>query len=99
LVTANTPYWVYYSYLNGAGYGLGVSDNVLGSTVAPYPWVLPEYYNGYADGMTIPNSQSQGQLYTWVLVPSTCLPTVDGSAGGPLSPHAFFRLFNPPLQN
>jgi hypothetical protein len=99
LATTNTPFWVYYTYINGLGYGLGVSDSVNGSALTPYPWVLPEYYNGYADGMTIPNTQGQGQVYTWVLVPSSCLPTVDGSAGGVPSPHAFFRLFNPPLVN
>ena len=100
LVTTNTPYWVYYTY-PAYGYGLGVSENVNGSVLAPYPWVLPEYYNGYAAGENIPGASAEGQIYTWVLVPSNCLPTVDGQpqSGQPLAPNAFFRLFNPPLSN
>jgi hypothetical protein len=33
------------------------------------------------------------------LIPTNCLPTADGTVGGPLSPNAFFRLFSPPLSN
>jgi len=98
LATTNTPLWVYYDY-PAYGYGLGTSDNLTGSTVAPWPWVLPEYYNGYADGPNIPGTSEEGQIYTWTLVPSTCLPTSNGNPGGALSPTGFFQLFNPPLQN
>lgn len=97
LVTTNTPYWVSWT-LPAVNYGLGTAMSILANTNTSAPWMLPEYYNGYADGNTIPGQANQGSK-TWVLIPSTCLPTVDGSQGGVLSPNAFFRLFNPPLAN
>jgi hypothetical protein len=97
LVTTNTPYWINWT-LPAGGYGLGTADRVNGSLSAPAPWMLPEYFNGYNDGNTIPGSANQG-LKTWVLIPTTCLPTSDGNPGGPLSTNAFFKLFNPPLVN
>jgi hypothetical protein len=100
LATANTPYWVSYTY-PAYGFGLGVSDNITGSTVAPDPWMLPEYYNNYSDGKNIPGTSQEGQIYNWVLVPSSCLPTVDGQpqGGQAPAPDAFFKLFNPALSN
>ncbi len=104
LVTTNTPYWINYTIPN-FGYGLGVGETVFGSTNTPFgPFVLPEYYNGYSDGLTIPNTTSQGNVKTWVLVPATCLPTVDGqqyppNGDGVRAGSAFFKLFNPPLAN
>jgi hypothetical protein len=97
LVTTNTPYWVNWT-LPAVNYGLGTAMSILGNTNTSAPWMLPEYYNGYADGNTIPGQANQGSK-TWVLIPSTCLPTVDGSQGGVPAPNAFFRLFNPPLAN
>jgi hypothetical protein len=97
LVATNTPYWVNWT-LPAVGYGLGTAMDVLGNTNTSSPWMLPEYYNGYGDGNTIPGSANQGSK-TWILIPSTCLPTVDGSQGGTHSPNAFFKLFNPPLSN
>jgi hypothetical protein len=101
LVTTNTPYWVSWT-LPAVNFGLGTASDIRGSTTTAYgtqyPWVLPEYYNSYNDGNTIPNQANQGSK-TWVLVPSTCLPTVDGSQGGVPSKNAFFQLFNPPLAN
>jgi hypothetical protein len=96
LVTTNTPYWVTWT-LPDAGFenGLGVATNL---TTAP--WMLPEYYNNYNDGIYIPGTAQQGTL-KWTLIPSSCLPTVDGQmqSGQPLSPNAFFRLSNPPPPN
>jgi hypothetical protein len=98
-VTTNTPYWVSWT-LPAANYALGTSTNLLapGSNNTPGGWMLPEYYNYYNDGNTIPGQSTQGNN-VWLLMPSTCLPTVNGSQGGVPAPNAFFRLFNPPLQN
>jgi hypothetical protein len=100
LVTTNTPYWINWT-LPAVGYGLGTAMDVLGNTNTSNPWMLPEYYNGYngsPTGNDLPGQANQGSK-TWVLIPSTCLPTVDGSQGGVPSPNAFFRLVSPPLQN
>jgi hypothetical protein len=97
LVTTNTPYWVNWT-LPAVNYGLGTAMSILGNTNTSGPWMLPEYYNSYNDGNTIPGQANQGSK-AWVLIPSTCLPTVDGSQGGVHSPNAFFRLSNPPLAN
>jgi len=99
LVTASTPYWAFWTH-PAINYDLGTARNVtaLRSSNTPDGWVLPEYYNSYNDGSTIPNEASQGNK-TWVLMPSTCLPTVNGAPGGALSPKAFFQLFSPPLAN
>jgi hypothetical protein len=94
LVSTNTPYWVTWT-LPAPDYGLA-TVGVLQNTNT-YPWKLPEYYNSYGDGLTIPGTANQGNM-VWVLIPTTCLPTVDGQPGSALSPSAFFRLFNPPLQ-
>jgi hypothetical protein len=59
-----------------------------------YPWVLPEYYNNYNDGLDVPGTATQGGT-RWVLLPVNCLPTSDGQPGGPLSPTAFFRAVKP----
>jgi len=91
LVTPNQPYWIYWDTPD-SGYGLGVSTNVdVG------PWMLPQYYNGY---YTVPQIIKNGK-YNWALIPSSCLPTIDGQAqsGQALSPNAFFRLSNPPPAN
>ncbi|MGD0260586.1 MAG: hypothetical protein ABSD29_12270 [Verrucomicrobiota bacterium] len=94
LVTTNTPYWVNWT-LPAVDCGLGTVSALENTNTLP--WMLPEYYNYYGDGNTIPNTANQGNK-TWVLIPSTCLPTVDGSQGGVPSPKAFFRLFQGPLQ-
>jgi hypothetical protein len=60
--------------------------------------MLPEYYNNYGDGQLLPGQATLG-FKTWVLIPSSCLPTVDGQPqdGQALSPDAFFLLVNPAL--
>jgi hypothetical protein len=90
LVSTNDPYWVTWT-TPYTGYVLGVSTNVTG------PWKLPEYYNNYASGTnSVPVQATQGTL-NWSLIPSSCLPTVDGQpqTGQALSKNAFFRLSNP----
>jgi len=96
LATTNTPLWVNWT-LPAVNYGLGTAVSVFGGTNTPYPWMEPEYFNGYNDGNNIPGQASQGSK-VWVLIPSNCLPTADGQPFGVPSPSAYFRLFNPPLQ-
>ncbi len=91
LVTNGAPYWVTWTmpdtdYLDpDTGLGqLGVTTNLTGR------WVVPEYYNGYNDGLNIPNTAAQGAV-KWTLMSSNYLPTVDGQpqSGQPLAPNAF----------
>jgi hypothetical protein len=95
LVTTNTPYWVSWT-LPDVGFedGLAVATNVVAKT---NQWMLPEYYNNYIDGLYLPGASPQGAM-KWLLYPLNCLPTVDGQPQSeqPLSPDAFFKLFNPP---
>ncbi|MFZ1073343.1 MAG: hypothetical protein WAO21_07890 [Verrucomicrobiia bacterium] len=90
LVTNGCPYWVTWTSPS-ENYNLGVSTNLTSG-----PWKLPEYYNGYGDGTNIPNVALQGTV-NWALIPSSCLPTVDGQpqTGQKLAPTAFFRVSNP----
>jgi len=94
-VTTNTPYWVSWTMPDsGFADGLGVAPDLTTG-----PWMLPEYYNDYNDGLYLPGVTPQGTK-KWVLIPANCLPTADGQPqhGQPLSPNAFFRLSNPPLE-
>ncbi len=97
LATTNTPYWINWT-LPASGFGLGTAETVTGNTNTSNPYMLPEYYNNYGDGQTIPGAAIQGSK-TWLLLPVNDLPTVDGTSTGAKSPDAFFRLFNPPLVN
>jgi hypothetical protein len=99
LVTANTPYWLNWT-LPAVNYDVGTGTNILapGTDNTTGGWMLPEYYNNYNDGNSLPGQAQQGSKI-WVLLPTTCMPTVNGSPGGALAPKAFYRLFNPPLAN
>lgn len=101
LATATTPYWIHWT-LPAINYGLGSAMSITGNTnTSGYPWVLPEYYNDYGDGNNPPNLGQQGNAM-WVLMPTNCLPTANGEmygSGGVPANNAFFKLFNPPLQN
>ena len=89
LVPTNAPYWVKWTVLGDAGFALTTSTNVTG------PWLLPEFYNNYADGTaTLPTQTTQAGI-RWNLMLPQYLPTVDGLPGGTISPNAFFRLENP----
>ncbi len=95
LVSTNTPYWVYWT-LPDDGFGLGVAPNLVTGN-----WMLPEFYNGYADGgpgNVIPATYKEGTS-RWTLVPKTTLPTVNATQGGTLSPNGYYRLFKPALSN
>ena len=89
LVPTNAPYWVRWN-LPDTGYALTTATNLGGL------WLLPEFYNNYADGLnTLPTQTTQAGIQ-WNLILPQYLPTVDGTPGGVISPRAFFRLQNPP---
>ncbi len=97
-VPSSTAYWINWT-LPANGFGLGTATSLTGNTnTSGYPWVLPEYYNNYGDGLNLPGGATQGTNF-WVQIPTYCLPTSDGTVGGPISSNAFFKLFNPPLSN
>jgi hypothetical protein len=100
LVTTNTPYWLSWT-LPAVNYDVATGTNILAASSdnTPGGWMLPEYYNSYNTGTTpLPGEAQQGSKI-WVLVPSTCLPTLNGQPGGTLAPDGFFRLMNPPPVN
>jgi hypothetical protein len=88
-VSTNTPYWLNWSS-SDEGYGLGTKASLTGGTNV---WFTPNYYG---NGVTITGPTQMGPSLKWALIPSECMPTVDGTQGGPVSPTAFFRLSNPP---
>ncbi len=90
-VPTNAPYWVTWTTPD-PGLSLTTSTNING------PWVLPEFYNNFADGTTNLATESLHAGVQWNLMVPQYLPTSDGNAGGPLSRTALFRLQNPPPQ-
>jgi hypothetical protein len=102
IVPNNTlpAYWLNWT-LPATGYDVGTGTNLLapGSDNTPGGWMLPEYYNDYNTGTTSLPGEAQQGTKIWVLVPSTCLPTLNGQPFGPLAPNGYFRLFNLPLAN
>lgn len=91
LVSTNTPYWVYWT-LPDTGFGLATKASLNGGTNT---WFSPTYY-GSGVGATNSTPQRMGTSLKWSLIPSACLPTVDGTVGGQVSPSGFFRLQKPP---
>ena len=89
-VPTGTSYWVNWT-LPDEGYGLGTKASLNGGTNV---WFSPNYYGNGVVTNTIPTTM--GGILTWTLIPAGCLPTVDGTQGGPVSPTGFFRLSNPP---
>ena len=89
---ASDVYWVNWT-LPATGYGLAVAPSL--TELDTIPWMTPQYYNDYYD---VPSSTREGTTQ-WTLVPSDCLPSVDGSIGGTPSPTGFFQLINPPPAN
>jgi hypothetical protein len=99
LVTTSTPYWAHWTQ-PATGFALATGTNISASVSnnTTAGWMLPEYYNNYNDGLNLPGQASQG-TNTWVLLPTNCLPTVDGQPGSALVPNAYFLLTDPILDN
>ena len=92
-VSTSTPYWVNWT-VPDQGFGLGTKASLNGGT---NQWFTPNYYGGG----TVTNSTptQMGPSLKWTLIPSACLPTVDGTVGGTPSKSGFFRLSIPaPIQ-
>jgi hypothetical protein len=95
-ISTNTPYWANWPAPNATysdnGFGLATKASLVGGTNV---WFSPSYY-GSAVGAMNTNPQKMGTALKWTLIPSACLPTTDGTPGGPVSPTGFFRLQKPP---
>ena len=89
LIPTTAPYWITWNTPDN-GFALVTATKLNG------PWLLPEFYNGYADGTNSVATQSLHAGQQWNLMLPQYLPTVNGSPGGPVSPTAFFKLQNPP---
>ena len=87
-VSTDTPYWVNWT-LPDDQFGLGTKAD-LGNT--NIPWSTPNYYGG---GGTVISGPTQMYSLKWALIPSECMPTVDGTIGGTPSTKAFFGLLKP----
>jgi hypothetical protein len=90
-ISTNTPYWVNWT-IPDDGFGLEVNASVNGGANT---WFSPNYY-GSGVGVMNTSPQQMGLGLKWTLIPSACLPTVDGTVGGTPSRTGFFRLSNPP---
>jgi hypothetical protein len=91
LVSTNSAYWVNWT-VPDLGFGLETKASLNGGTNV---WFSPSYY-GSGVGATNTAPTQMGLTSKWTLIPTACLPTVDGTTNGPVSPTAFFRLSNPP---
>ena len=91
LVSSAPSYWANWN-IPDDGFGLETKAGLTGGTNV---WFSPNYY-GSGTGSTNSTPILMGTTLKWTLVPSGCLPTVDGTVGGTRSPNAFFRLSSPP---
>ncbi len=90
-VSTNTPYWLYWN-VPDTGFGLATTASL---NAGNNTWFSPAYY-GSGVGIAPTGPGQMGPTNKWVLIPSACLPTVDGTTNGPVSSTGFFRLQNPP---
>jgi len=89
-VSTNTPFWVTWTVPDDL-FVLATSPSL---TNAANQWLSPTYY-GFGSGVTMAVPTKMGTALKWTLIPKGCLPTVDGSLGGQVSPTGFFQLQNP----
>jgi hypothetical protein len=91
-VATNTPYWLSWT-IPDQGFTLGTKADLKSAI----PWYTPDYYGGGTYTNTTPTQMGPSQK--WTLISSGCLPTVDGTVGGPVTNRAFFHLSDPaPIQ-
>lgn len=88
-VPPGNNYWVYWS-LPDEGFGLGTKAGLPGGSST---WFSPNFYGNGLFTNTPPTVM--GGATNWTLIPEGCLPTLDGTPGGPVSPSGFFQLLNP----
>jgi hypothetical protein len=90
-VSTDTPYWVNWT-IPDEGFGLGTEPDLNNASI---PLSTPNYY-GAATGVTITGPTQMGLSLKWALIPTECLPTVDGTQGGTTSTgQGFFQLSSP----
>jgi hypothetical protein len=89
-VSTNTSFWMNWTTPDD-GFGLGTKADLGDPNV---PWYTPGYYG---NGVTNSTPTKMGTVLKWTLIPNVCLPTTDGTVGGPASTKAFFSLQKPPL--
>lgn len=91
-VGTNTPFWVNWTLPDeGFAQGLETKASLNGGTNM---WFSPAYYGNGVTTNTPPTQM--GNALKWTLIPSGCLPTVDGTQGGTPAPTGFFRLSKTP---
>jgi hypothetical protein len=93
IVTTNDApggWWINWT-VPDQGFGLATKASLNSGTNV---WFSPAYYGSGVDVTPIGPTQ-MGPSNKWVLIPNSCLPTVDGTTNGPVSPTGFFRLQNP----
>jgi hypothetical protein len=89
LVSTNDAYWLNWT-IPDDGMGLGTKASLNSGTNV---WFSPNYYGGGTVTNTVPSQM--GPSLKWTLIPKACLPTVDGTPGGPVSRTAFFGILRP----
>lgn len=89
-VSTNAAYWVNWT-IPDDGMGLGTKASLNSGTNV---WFSPNYY-GSGVGITNTDPSQMGSSLKWTLIPKECLPTVDGTIGGAVSPTGFFGVLRP----
>jgi hypothetical protein len=89
-ISTNTPYWLNWT-VPDPNYTLATKADLSDTSI---PWYTPTYY-GSGSATTNFGPSQMGPSLKWTLIPRACLPTTDGTVGGPASQKAFFRLQNP----
>jgi hypothetical protein len=88
--TSGPSYWLHWN-VPDQGFGLETKAFVNNTNI---PWFSPGFYSG---GTVTLTPTQMGPTNKWVLIPATCLPTVDGTTNGTRSTNGgFFRLSLPP---
>jgi hypothetical protein len=90
LVSTNDAYWVNWT-IPDDGMGLGTKASLNSGTNV---WFSPNYY-GSGVGITNTVPSQMGPSLKWTLIPKACLPTVDGTTNGAVSPSGFWAILMP----
>jgi hypothetical protein len=85
-VPPGPSYWLHWTVPDD-GYATQTKAYVANTNI---PWNSPSYYSG---GTVTPTATLMGPSNKWSLIPTVCLPTLDGTPGGTRSTNAgYFRL-------
>jgi hypothetical protein len=89
-VSTNAAYWVNWT-IPDDGMGLGTKASLNSGTNV---WFSPNYYGSGVGASNTPPSQ-MGPSLKWTLIPKACLPTVNGTTNGAVSPSGFWGILRP----